>query len=1318
MSCQIRLVANIVDTEAIRRCLFPTDDKRGSDSWLQQCHISVSPVGDLIVLGKERRLVILTSRLDSDGESQFHITFSGIIHDVDNIKAVLCLPIVGETKSSHVTPDWTCILLGFDSGYVRVYMETSELLYEEQFHSECITNIKCQSQHNPRPDISLDLHSEEIYVQYQSNVCVVAGNQLFQYLRKCRAQLARVQAQSELMEITPPSMNIRKWGFEDQSIINDIAVIGLTNSNSFDHLLTASTSGGFECRIRSAPPLSTLVLGAGSKPFLGFHYAVEGVNVPVLSDVAKAVAYKLKSALPSWLTGNRPEVEKRPSLAVQPTDQMGCRFGLCDLQRTANSIILSSNRKLAAVSDSLGRVILIDTTKGVALRVLKGYRDAQCSFVQVPDERRSKHKMGDMVAHFLVIYAPKKGTIEIFSTQQCVKITTFSAMKYSRLIYVNYGLMGYSKLSKTKYVCQFTTVFIDNNGQIKDIIIPFHFSLSEKHNKRARDIHLYKKLRVLVKSDTFCENTLLSEALKTSEELQTIEIKSQLIQFLSTTKNVPLQVLLKCAQYFVNNLDEDDSNELVHSLKVKVVNITSIIKFYLYMLEKSSQFDTNDENAKSKQMTTILKLDCKEMKNLEKLMDLNIISDNMKQQELKVKFLEQESYFISEFLSVFDLSDESNIKLLPHQDEEVLYNVSEALFHEYIVKCKDYKHFQEEVDKSKIYRKHLIFLLINYWVNRKLSVDSNLKAEMDHIATLLYILVRMSEDIYNDNSVEEFWYEMRERLTGSNRPFSALTAAMLCKYVAYKIEKEKDMDNSYIPLDDDIEIWSKENIGWALLIGKLEDVALLNILIANEPKGDENCTLPKLPHDKVDVSLKLILKKKGSASEIVARWLTMSGIQPEYIVINEKINKPQIERQPTKNSTKEENEEQFFFSKNKIRFVQTNPMFQHYNMIRAQWPYSLDPTMILTNMSWEYALEWKKNIQNFEHLEACISCLEEIPNYHVKLGLFNLVWKTHLKLLFENIKKLINKVGKLPKAKLCQQDTGLSDLELSKFIKICTAFLNTLTNIAQRMPSVDKVELRYEDLWENGGQPLPELAFQQANLNYDLLLLHYQLSLVFSMFCTFSLKAVKPVDNLFDVEVINVFFNDFQEQPNIDFNRKHSKLTKSRIEFLNKVISSSVEAITVKDGNIYVKDHVYWNAKCILLGRIWDVDLDILRKQQVLQLFIHGYDSVALELLGTVADNKKTFGIELLQIAGKRLSKYLASCTELGFYLAALTPPVTNYIKNLDKDWVAESSLKKIKDMTSVSRRRIDENQYEHRLATYLLEGVDYLIKYESESKP
>lgn len=98
---------------------------------------------------------------------------------------------------------------------------------------------------------------------------------------------------------SPDTIQCRKWGYGGKNvIINDTVVAGAQMSTGFDHLLTASLEGGFFAKYRSSPPQNSLVLAVGGKPYAGFHYAKEGFVQPVLSDVARAVASKIKSALP------------------------------------------------------------------------------------------------------------------------------------------------------------------------------------------------------------------------------------------------------------------------------------------------------------------------------------------------------------------------------------------------------------------------------------------------------------------------------------------------------------------------------------------------------------------------------------------------------------------------------------------------------------------------------------------------------------------------------------------------------------------------------------------------------------------------------------------------------------------------------------------------------------------------------------------------------------------------------------------------------------------------------------------------------------
>ncbi|KAF5303849.1 hypothetical protein FQR65_LT08106 [Abscondita terminalis] len=702
MSCQIKLTGNIADIPTIRRCLFPTDDVRGSDSWLQLCKVSVSPTGDTIALANEKRLVILTARWDSNNSlNRYDILFSGCVDNDDPIRAVLCLPVVIQSQSSQVGPEWICIAVGFESGYVRFYTDNCQLLLSEQFHAEKVCNIKCQSQHSPRPDLNFELKPEEIYVQYVNAICNINGGQLLSTLRNCRSQLgARNDSDNSLN-----GNGVKKLGFQDQFLINDAAVVGLDLANTFDHLLTASTCGGFDSRYRAMAPHNTLILAGGSKPFVGFHYALEGGAQPVLTDVAKAVASKLKSALPSWLTGNKMSVDKQTTLAIQPSEPMGCRFGVCDLRRTASSIILSQDRRLAAVTDMLGRILVIDCRRGIVLRMFKGYRDAQCAFLQVPDEKRSKHRASNRIATFLIIYAPKKGTLEIFSAQQGLKVATFTASKFSVLLYINYGLVGFTTTTKSKYVCPCTCILLDPDGQIKELIIPFHFALTEKNSRRARDLHLYKRLKTFVRTgDLFLEN-FIAEALNTCMELKTTEVQLQCIQMLMGCREIHPDVIVKCANYFVEKYrfgDGDDVNNDTKSLKQLLHHLGAITQFYVFIL--THQYNLDDENGNQsleREPSTQTYLGEKVLNNLQKLLDLSTVDDG--RGDLKVSFCVDKEFNFCTFLSAFDVTRTDQITLRSNVDVNTLSVISEVIFKQYVRENRnDYKDLVSEIKNCNI----------------------------------------------------------------------------------------------------------------------------------------------------------------------------------------------------------------------------------------------------------------------------------------------------------------------------------------------------------------------------------------------------------------------------------------------------------------------------------------------------------------------------------------------------------------------------------------------------------------------------------------
>lgn len=954
-----------------------------------------------------------------------------------------------------------------------------------------------------------------------------------------------------------------------------------------------------------------------------------------------------------WLTGNKSQIEKQINVPLQQIENMGCRFGLCDLRRTATSVILSPNRKLAAVTDALGRVSLVDTLRGITLRIFKGYRDAQCAFVQVPDERKTKHRAQRPIALFLIIYSPKKGTLEIFLSQGA-KIATFTASKSSRLFYINYGLMGFTSTTKSRYICQFTNVLIDPDGQLKEIIVPFHFALSEKNNKRARDLHLYKRLKQFIKSRESTNEQLTMECLNTCSELKTTEVKIQCLNMIISSKEIDPTIILQCSEYFlekINSIEVESCDSELKQLKILSENVTCLVNLYMYVIKNDSAI-LDAQNGNQKPVTTKLSIGLKEMKNLQKLLDLSTTTEI---KDIKVSFIDTESYNISRFLQLFELCVEDKINLKKNLDDAELYQAAEMLFGRNIRQEFNDIEFEEQIQKSNIEIRDVFKMLLTYWVTRPLKIHVNLEREMSNLFNIIHVLSRspyLEDVVVEYNTTSLFWSKIRELLADSPSSFPALIAAILCRSVVQKLETDKDLDQSGSSLEDDIEIWEKlsqENCHWTLLIGKLEDISLLNIILKNKPQPSGS-NLPLLNHDKVDISLRYILRRgRGSISELVAQWLTMGGITAENIINNELFSQ---NREESLDEQKESS---------KIEFDST---FQNLNILRQQFPYSLNSSALLANMCWEYCLAWQKNIEDVTLLETAIECLKRIPNCHIKCGLYNMTWNTHLKLVFESACKLINKVGKLPKERLCRQDTGLSDYQVTLFINVCTDFFDTFMDVVHQCYNNAKGILQFEPLWDNGSQSLAELALTQGDINFELLHLHYQLCVCVQVMTTFTIKHSKPINSLFDLSVLPLFFTDLQQKSQVNWNKPDSKVNASRTQFLVKIITASMETISLDDDKLYSTDHVHWMSVALNLARIWGLDVDLFKRYQIVRLFTSGYDQLAEELIPAVTDASK-LGPELLVVAGRRLLNYLNTSEDLSEKIAAFSTSLTRYLDTL-----------------------------------------------------
>lgn len=408
-----------------------------------------------------------------------------------------------------------------------------------------------------------------------------------------------------------------------------------------------------------------------------------------------------------------------------------------------------------------------------------------------------------------------------------------------------------------------------------------------------------------------------------------------------------------------------------------------------------------------------------------------------------------------------------------------------------------------------------------------------------------------------------------------------------------------------IGLNNHWETVSQEKCEWTLLISKLDDVAVLGAILS-VPIKFENMALPILKYEKPNISLKEILRGgKGIISEMVSKWISAIGISPEKLLENDFVgtssNDKKIKNLENYPLTSDE------FLKNIDKTISCtalenlsdfDPVLHNLNILRQHFPFSLKSSVLLCHLTWEYMCFWSKNLSKLEYLKAGLNCLEVFKkqDFGIKHGLCCMLWNAHFKIPLEATKKLLNKAGRLPKEKLCLQDIGLSDHDTPLFLEYSQSFLKHFSTSLEH----EKIDLKYEELLQDGLIPLALLTLEQNLANPILLKLHIELVEILHMIAFFNIKYQKPIQNLFNTMSNQAFFTEINKSLNYVIPEPDLILEKIRYQFLEKLITASIDLIREDfEKNVFLNDHIFWIEKIENFAEKWKMDLMALKRHQV-----------------------------------------------------------------------------------------------------------------------
>ena len=742
--------------------------------------------------------------------------------------------------------------------------------------------------------------------------------------------------------------------------------------------------------------------------------------------------------------------------------------------------------------------------------------------------------------------------------QRGPKVATFQASKNGFLIYNSHDNQRSSKNNKTS--CLFFDV--DENS-LKNFSIPFHCILSENNSKSAEDFHFLKRLKVTLKNVDL-KNDGAVAVIEICEKFQTPEIKLKCLELLTSYRRTEPKIIRDVTEMFLNRQEvetekEGEENETEiqdgiyrNQLKASCDNLKSLIDCYLMVKEKDEGNSIANES---------IELLDNEYLTVQRVIELMSLTKPKDASHKNVSFKDNEESVVS-FLTSFIVNASDSILLNTDHHQNSFDQIGSVLFTNAWKGDLSMAKLQEVFKVSRISSADIMKSFLHFWLSQEINFvdEDNVLAEMTKFKNILdQVCEAAGEKVtYAYNSICFFWQDVREYLLESNNPINSLLAAIICKNYALKKQDESQ--------DFGFEQVTQEECQWTLLAEKLNDVAVLSIFVSQFGMR-EKFEVPS-------ISLKKILNEgKGIISELVASWLIGMKLPINLIF-------------KTSSDEKLEMDE-----KNVIKKLE---------ILRQHFPYSLNASVILCYVIWDLlSKRWSKNLAEIQHLKTGVELLAlfDEKDYHLKQGLCVMLWNANFKIPLKATQKLINKTGRLPKEKLCLQNTMIPDFLMPQFLEQTLIFLDHFRNSIE----FTQLEFKCEEILGSSSQSLSlcELILNQQRGNLPLLNLHFEMIKVLELIAFLNIKYTKPMQSLFDDVANDAFFSDINKQMAYALNKADEIRQNTRAFFLRKAISTTIDLIIECQNNTYFDDHLKWIEKINVVGKIWELDVGLLERHHV-----------------------------------------------------------------------------------------------------------------------
>eukprot|EP00850_Spirogloea_muscicola_P015867 SM000125S26072 [mRNA] locus=s125:171758:179545:- [translate_table: standard] len=439
-------------------------------AWLddEAVHASLSACAGLLAVARGGRVVI--SSTGASGDRTLDGTVA--VDACSEGQSVTCLQWLAFTEDAHSR----FLAVGTSGGALLVLTVQGGLLLRQVLHSGPLLRVRTRGK---RPRLRAGNEPQDVAAFYATAVVRIEGHDL----QTLVLRLAREhdQGASVLPDMPQqPGLRYHKWTLGRpfrqwrDGAITDLAPtpISKIGQGQFGLVLVGPDPTLASFRVAEGQVgLSTALIA--SKVATGVVSAAKGMTTaatavysltrglmkgdalsPVsplqgLKDIRQAITMSAGLSTsgspnlqgkPVELDHGRESVQAKPHAALQDGD------------RQALALFVAPRGPLMAIADSLGRVLLYDLSADIVVRMWKGYRAAQCAFLELPAALPAGNKKPDEGAYespqaasenpnvgvdlrlCLAIYAPRNGILEVWCLRSGPRIVRLRCGSGCRLL--------------------------------------------------------------------------------------------------------------------------------------------------------------------------------------------------------------------------------------------------------------------------------------------------------------------------------------------------------------------------------------------------------------------------------------------------------------------------------------------------------------------------------------------------------------------------------------------------------------------------------------------------------------------------------------------------------------------------------------------------------------------------------------------------------------------------------------------------------------------------------------------------------------------